>query len=343
RLNSYGNFDRSGEESFINLLSPGVEDLASKKVYHFDEIEKRPLIIIVGIIFPLFLILLLIRNIELRLGIKRWLVQWITFIITRLGVLRVSGFCPVQRTSFGTFPFLNCQACEMATGACPIGSMQAFLCNLKFPFFILGSLLIVGLALGRWICGWLCPFGLLSDLLDKISFKIRLPRVFSIGKYIVLALIPILSLAFVGQDHLPFCTYLCHSGLVYGLLPYYLTTAKPAFSQGLSHPILLYHIILGIAFLLFILLFSGRFFCRVLCPLGGFLGLFNKISLVKVVHSKKNCNDCKKCVSLCPMGVDLRKDNFLDWTNCIMCSRCIKLCPQGARRWSFEKCNSLAK
>ncbi|MDI6751945.1 MAG: 4Fe-4S binding protein [bacterium] len=336
-FNSYGNFDLPGGKSFVNLLSPGVEDLASKKKYHFDEIESRPLIIIIGIIFPLVLILVLIKNIELRLGIKRWLVQWIAFIITRLGVLRVSGLCPVQRTGFGAFPFLNCQACEMATGACPIGSLQAMLLELRFPFFILGSLLLVGLALGRWVCGWLCPFGLLADILNKVSLKIRLPSGFSMGKYIVLALIPIFSLAFFGQDHLPFCTYLCHSGLVYGLLPYYLTTAKPVFSEGLSHPILLYHIILGIAFLLFVLLFSGRFFCRSLCPLGGLLGLFNKISLVRVVYLKENCNDCQKCLSSCPMNVDLRKDKFLDWTNCIMCSRCIKLCKSGARRWSVEK------
>jgi polyferredoxin len=333
RLNSYGSFDVPGGKSFVNLLSPGVQDLASKKIYRFDEIERRPLIIIIGIIFPLLLILLLIRNIELRLGIKRWLVQWIAFIITRLGVLRVSGLCPVQRTSFGVFQFLNCQACEMATGSCPIGSIQAFLCNLRFPFFILGFLLILGLALGRWICGWLCPFGLLSDILHKISLKIKLPLKFSMGKYIVLVLLPIIALAFFGKDHLPFCTYLCHSGLVYGLLPYYLTTAKPAFNEGLSNPILLYHIGLGIIFLLFVLLFSGRFFCRILCPLGGFLGLFNKISLVRVVHNKENCKGCEKCRINCPMAVDLRRDNFLDWTNCIMCSRCIKLCPHKARRW----------
>jgi polyferredoxin len=221
----------------------------------------------------------------------------------------------------------------MATGACPIGSIQVFLCNLRFPFFILGSLLIFGLALGRWICGWLCPFGLLSDILHKISLKIKLPLKFSMGKYIVLGLLPIFALAFFGRDHLPFCTYLCHSGLVYGLLPYYLTTAKPAFNEGLSDPILLYHIGLGMIFLLFVLLFSGRFFCRILCPLGGFLGLFNKISLVRVVHNKENCKDCKKCMINCPMAVDLRRENFLDWTNCIMCSRCIKLCPNKARRW----------
>ena len=67
-------------------------------------------------------------------------------------------------------PVLNCYSCPGALGACPIGSLQSTLAGtaLKFPFYVVGLLLLFALCLGRIICGWLCPFGLVQDLLYKI-------------------------------------------------------------------------------------------------------------------------------------------------------------------------------
>ena len=67
-------------------------------------------------------------------------------------------------------PVLNCYSCPGALGACPIGSLQSTLAGtaLKFPFYVVGLLLLFALCLGRVICGWLCPFGLVQDLLYKI-------------------------------------------------------------------------------------------------------------------------------------------------------------------------------
>ena len=58
-------------------------------------------------------------------------------------------------------PVLNCYSCPGALGACPIGSLQSTLAGtaLKFPFYVVGLLLLFALCLGRVICGWLCPFG----------------------------------------------------------------------------------------------------------------------------------------------------------------------------------------
>ena len=73
-------------------------------------------------------------------------------------------------------PVLNCYSCPGALGACPIGSLQSTLAGtaLKFPFYVVGLLLLFALCLGRVICGWLCPFGLVQDLLYKIpSPKLR--------------------------------------------------------------------------------------------------------------------------------------------------------------------------
>ena len=69
-------------------------------------------------------------------------------------------------------PGLNCYSCPGALGACPLGSLQSFLSGLKFrfPYYVLGLLLFFGALLGRAVCGFLCPFGFLQDLLYLIPF-----------------------------------------------------------------------------------------------------------------------------------------------------------------------------
>lgn len=76
-------------------------------------------------------------------------------------------------------PGLNCYSCPGAVASCPIGSLQAVLGsnNYKFSFYIIGFLMIVGSLFGRFICGWLCPFGLVQDLLYKIPFVKKIKKV----------------------------------------------------------------------------------------------------------------------------------------------------------------------
>ena len=70
-------------------------------------------------------------------------------------------------------PGLNCYSCPGALGACPIGAMQAVIgsWNFKFAFYVAGFLMFIGAMAGRFACGWLCPFGLIQDLLHKIPFS----------------------------------------------------------------------------------------------------------------------------------------------------------------------------
>ena len=67
-------------------------------------------------------------------------------------------------------PGLNCYSCPGAVGSCPIGSLQGFLSGLKFrfPYYVVGLLLFFGAVLGRAVCGLLCPFGFLQELLNLI-------------------------------------------------------------------------------------------------------------------------------------------------------------------------------
>ena len=321
---TYGNFDVPGTESWVNKLDPGIADGASGIIY--GKVHYKPLILI-GILFAVMLLVPLIQ--KRKDLVLRIMSQWGFFAGARLGVFRVSGLCPINRTEFGIFPFLNCMACEMATGACPIGMIQWGLIRGDFPYFAFGIILLSGVLLGRAVCGWLCPFGFVLDVLHRLSLqKFKLWAKLSYLKYILLLFIIGAPLASAAV----FCIYLCQSGTILGLLPYYLTTGLHGFKEAIQttawwKSMLGFHLLTGIILIIGIVLVSGRWFCRFLCPLGAFYGFFNKISLVTVRHNEKLCFDCGICNKNCPMDIDLRKAASHDcWTNCIRCGRCTKLC-----------------
>ena len=134
-------------------------------------------------------------------------------------------------------PVLNCYSCPGALGACPIGSLQAALggSSRRFPFYVLGLLMLFGVVLGRLICGLLCPFGLVQDLLCKIPApKLRVPKKLDKPlrwlKYAVLLVLVVLLPAFAVTDTgvAPpyFCKYLCPAGTLEGGVP--LLLANPS-------------------------------------------------------------------------------------------------------------------
>ena len=77
---------------------------------------------------------------------------------------RLKGLC---------VPGLNCYSCPGAVGSCPIGALQSVLGSRKFGFsyYVVGFLVLVGALTGRFVCGWLCPFGLIQELLHRIPFR----------------------------------------------------------------------------------------------------------------------------------------------------------------------------
>lgn len=333
---TYGNFDVPNTESWVMKLKPGIDDYASGIIY--GKFHLAPLKF-VGILFIFMLLVSVIKN-KTDL-IWRKLTQWSMFVIARLGVLRVSGICPVKRTQLGVFPFLNCQACEMATGGCPIGMIQWGLINKKFPLFSLAILLLFGSILGRAVCGWLCPFGFFADVLDrlinikKLRSKIKvLPKAAFIKYFLIIF---IFTAPFWAVPY--FCIYICQSANIYGLLPYYLTTGLEGFTAAFQSTawlrgIFFFHMVSMFILILLAIIVSGRWFCRYICPLGAIYGLFNYVSPLQVKHDSDKCTNCNRCIKVCPMDVDLRNKDFATVTGCIRCGRCIKLCE--ARYFSIE-------
>ena len=94
-------------------------------------------------------------------------------------------------------PGLNCYSCPGAVGACPLGSLQNALAasKTKYPTYVIGIILLYSIILGRTICGFLCPLGLLQELLYKIKSpklkKSRVTRILSYFKYVLLAVLVI--------------------------------------------------------------------------------------------------------------------------------------------------------
>ena len=111
-------------------------------------------------------------------------------------------------------PGLNCYSCPGAAGACPIGAFQAVVGSSKFRFsyYITGILILLGVLLGRFICGFLCPFGWFQELLHKIpSPKLSTKRLKPLRyvKYAVLlimvVLLPVLVTNELGMGDPFFC------------------------------------------------------------------------------------------------------------------------------------------
>jgi NAD-dependent dihydropyrimidine dehydrogenase PreA subunit len=341
--NTYGNFDLESERAFVSYLWIGTPDTAVERIYRFGRGIHWTPVIALGAVFLVFFLLQRIGSPDVKLGISRWLVAWSAFVVARFGLLRVSGAAPVSRCTYGIFPFLNCQACEMASGGCPIGALQHSMMDLRFPMLALSVLLLTGLALGRWICAWLCPFGMLSDLFDRISKRVWNPAIgWASLKFVVLGLIfvvPLIQGLTGATGILPFCGTLCPSGLVFGLLPFYATTGAADFGaaftagHGAELAVIGFHAAMLLAFVYLAIKISGRVFCRYLCPMGAFLGLFHRISFVRVAHVGEDCRDCGKCERDCPMGINLADESFLVQSQCVRCSRCVKFCPTGARQW----------
>ena len=118
-------------------------------------------------------------------------------------------------------PGLNCYSCPAASGACPIGSFQAVVGSSKFSFsyYITGFLILFGVLLGRFICGFLCPFGWFQDLLHRIPGKklsTKKLKPLTYLKYVVLlltvCLLPVFAVNDVGMGDPFFCKYVCPTG-----------------------------------------------------------------------------------------------------------------------------------
>ena len=237
-------------------------------------------------------------------------------------------------------PGLNCYSCPGAVGSCPIGALQAVIGSrdYHFAFYVVGFLMAVGAICGRFVCGWLCPFGWIQELLHKIPFpkkirSFRWDKPLRFLKYGILVvfviLLPLFLVDFIGQGEPFFCKLICPAGTLEGGIPMVLLNKPLRAAIGW-----LYTWKMAIlAVLIFLSILTYRPFCKYLCPLGAVYGLTNPVSFYKLRVDEEKCIRCGKCAKVCPMQVDpVKSPNALE---CIRCGECKKACPTGAISMGF--------
>ena len=232
-------------------------------------------------------------------------------------------------------PGLNCYSCPGALNSCPIGSLQATLSSreYKLALYVMGFLVVTGTLLGRFVCGFLCPFGLFQDLLFKIPFvrKIRnLPgeKFLRYFRFVILAifviLLPLFIVDITGLGEPWFCKFICPAGTLEGGIPLVLLNKSLQNAVGFLFKWKLLILIFTVVFSIIIY----RPFCRYICPLGAIYGIFNKVSILRIQIDSDKCTKCGACQKKCKL--DIKVFEKPDSTDCIRCGECCTACPSEA-------------
>ncbi len=246
-----------------------------------------------------------------------------------------NGMIFTGKSKYLCVPGLNCYSCPGAIGACPIGSLQAILGSntYRISLYVSGMLALFGVFFGRLVCGFLCPFGLVQDLLYKIPFPIKkknLPAHNQLKylRYVILAVFVILLTSLIhdvtGTGIPWFCEWICPSGTLLAGVP--LMILNPEFREAIG-----FQFFWKMGILLVIMLGSVAYyrpFCKYLCPLGAIYGVFNPVSTYRLVIDKEKCVNCGSCQKACLM--DIRTNQTPNSPDCIRCLKCVSACPTGA-------------
>ena len=224
-------------------------------------------------------------------------------------------------------PGLNCYSCPGAVGACPIGSLQSALSGVspRIPFYVVGLLLLFALLFGRFICGWLCPFGFIQELIYKLPLpKLRKLALFAWLKWLKYAIaivfvimLPLVFYLMNGIGEPAFCEYICPAGTFEAALPLFAVNSSLRQAAGWINVLKLS--LLAVTIMAAMVIY--RPFCRFICPLGAFYGLFNKLAAFGIAVDAERCTHCGACQAVCPMDVKIAGDR-----ECISCGKCQTHC-----------------
>ena len=219
-------------------------------------------------------------------------------------------------------PVFHCHACPLATFACPIGLLHQFSALHICPFVTVGILVIFGAFLGGFICGWLCPMGLLQDLFSQIPVrKFKIPPWISYFRYLILIGLVLIIPYLYGVNHPLAICQVCPIGALESSLPRKIAVPFIAGEPiNWSGSLILKLTLLGV--FIAAMFFTHRPWCRI-CPLGAIFGLFNRFNAIFLKFKPDSCTSCKMCHTSCDLVVEPDKNSdSADCIRCLECTRC---------------------
>ncbi len=297
----------------------------------------------------------------LKFSTIRRVIQFLSFIFFSAAIFNV-GALPLLLPVFWTWGMETNIVGDAFT------ALQFMLYNAVFPWLVIASFLIVGVILGKSLCGWVCPFGFIQDLIGfikrkKMDISPRTHQSMIYIKYAILGIALFISVTFsaakLTEAHggyekalgifaeAPFTT-LSPSETLFATLPKMIVDFRNAVSE-----IPFLDVLSGVATLsplfwvqLFImvgvLVFSAyvpRGWCKYFCPHGAIMAILNKFSFLGLRRDLVKCTkaECRICVQACPMNVrilDLPWEKFSD-PECIYCLKCVDACPNKAIKLKY--------
>ena len=242
--------------------------------------------------------------------------------------------------------------------------LQWMLHDLVFPWLPLASFFLTAVFLGRALCGWVCPFGFVQDLLGSVKRKhtevsLRTHNGMIKVKYVVLAVTLFvsgtlaLSLATgMGEGYkaalgafapAPF-NALSPADTLFAVLPRMVLDVRYTSLDALTAGILVVRPLLWARLVIMVMIlvlavYVPSSWCRYLCPHGAALAFLNRFSFLGLKRDPLKCTKagCRTCVEVCPMKVpilDLPWEKFTD-PECTYCLKCVEACTTEAIRPKF--------
>ncbi len=275
------------------------------------------------------------------------------------GSIFISGFLPILRVP-KIFPGMVGEGVPL----CTLGSIGRSLTAwwpLAIILVFIGILILIGVLVGRGLCGWACPIGFLQDLFSHAKAAVGIPpkepptgvhRNLIALKFAILVLLVLLSIS-IGASYLasgvagttfrgeqpgmvqtsPACSYCITPSIraVYDIF---------AFNRwSPNDPIfLLQASVVGIFFAFAMV--TPRAWCRYLCPVGALSSLFNGFSMLHLSKEQDKCTrNCYVCYDVCPTRCNKVRDEATEErvsdTSCIFCMKCVDACPEDCLHIKF--------
>ena len=302
-----------------------------------------------------------IKEYLLKYGTLRIVVQSLSFIFLSAVVFNL-GALPL------VLPVLWTWGLSQNTVGDAFTVIQLNFYNAVFPWLAFASFLIVGILIGKSMCGWVCPFGFVQDLVDfakrrKRDFTLRTHDNMLYVKYAILGIALFISVTFAAAKTMdayktyekalgvfakaPF-TALSPAETLFSALPQ-MVANLPAYAAGKSAqdilagitaiPIIFWPQLAILIGVLVVAALVPRVWCKYFCPHGAIMAIMNRFSFIGLRRDPVKCakGGCRLCVNACPMRVpilDLPWEKF-SHQECIYCMKCVDACKDKAIRPTY--------